>query len=587
MSLSHPILYLSQTNKERPFAAYLSEILAVEGVQTYDSHDLAKNPQLPENLKAYALILIGRCQLDTAQIETLFQYVQNGGSLITSRPPVPLAEKFGVKGFVGLNDTVDRIRESYLLKTPELDNLLPFPYPSLQFHGEAEMYQNEDAEVLANFGIVRTTSSTFPAIFKKTSGQGTFYAFAYDLAETILLLHQGDARCASDGPFPDTDLDQGYKSNDFFYEYLDPELKELPQADLQQDILVAMIQEALAEKIPLPRVWHFPHAAPAIAMINGDSDEMTPGELDSVIDAIEEHGGKFTTFLLQSDYQALPPEKWADLRLRGHDIGPHPFCGRLPSVDQVRANMAKDLAAFRQEYDYQPVAQRGHHVVWVGWVDQAKILAENGLKLDTNYIPGRRFQYGYVNGSALPVQFMDETGEMIPLYEQSTISTDDGMFSPKLFNPLKSDDEIIAISKKQIDRSIEEFHGVYHPYFHPICVRTLGTLPWIKAIAAYLKERNVPHVNGREWVEFNDSRRALQWQTLSWDAATSTLDITLSCPNAISGLTLLFPASIQQKKVDPSTNASLSLTTLENRQYLAWTLDLEASQPASIQLTYR
>jgi hypothetical protein len=161
------------------------------------------------------------------------------------------------------------------------------------------------------------------------------------------------------------------------------------------------------------------------------------------------------------------------------------------------------------------------------------------------------------------------------------------MFSPKLFNPLRSVDEIIAISKQQVDRSIDEFHGVYHPYFHPICTRTLGTLPWIRAIAAYLKERNVPHFNGREWVEFNESRRALKWETLNWDSSTSTLDIAISCPSAISGLTLLFPVSILQKKVDPSTNASLSLTTLESRQYLAWTLDLETNQTASIQLTYR
>ncbi len=582
-----PILYLSQTNKEHPFAAYLGEILAIEGIQTYHHQDLSKESSLPRNLDTYPLILLGRCDLDIDQVETLFQYVQNGGKLIASRPSVTLAEKFGVQGFIGLNDTVDRIRESYVLKTPTLDNLLPFPYPSLQFHGEGDLYQNEAAEVLANFGIVRTTSSTFPAIFRQTSGQGAFYAFAYDLAESILLLHQGDARCASDGDYPDADLDQGYKSNDFFFEYLDPELKELPQADLQQDILVAMIQETLSESFPLPRAWHFPNAEPAIAMINGDSDDMTTEELDSVINALEEHGGKFTTFLLQSDYHALLPEKWTALRQRGHDIGPHPFCGRQPTVTQVQENMVKDLEAFRQNYDYQPVAQRGHHVVWVGWVDQAKILAENGIKLDTNFIPGRRFQYGYVNGSALPVQFMDENGEMIPLYEQTTMSTDDGMFSPKLFNPLRSVDEIIAISKQQIDRSIDKFHGVYHPYFHPICTRTLGTLPWIKAIATYLKERNVPHFNGREWVEFNDARRALNWETLIWDPSTSTLDITISCPQAIAGLTLLFPATIQQKKVDPDTNPSLSLKTLESRQYLTWTLDLEPDQPASIQLTYR
>jgi hypothetical protein len=582
-----PILYLSKTNKEHPFAGYFSEILAIEGIQTYHHQDLAKESNLPTNLKDYPLILIGHCELDTNQVETLFQYVQAGGSLIASRPPVGLAEKFGVQGFVGLNDTVDRIRESYLLKTSSLDSLLTFPYPSLQFHGEGDLYQNEAAEVLANFGIVRTTSSTFPAIFKQTSGQGTFYAFAYDLAETILLLHQGDARCASDGDYPDADLDQGYKSNDFFYEYLDPELKELPQADLQQDILIAMIQEALSESFPLPRAWHFPNAEPAIAMINGDSDEMTSEELDSVVDAIEEHDGKFTTFLLQEDYHALPPEKWAALRQRGHDIGPHPFCGRQPTIAEVRENMAKDLEAFRQNYNYQPVAQRGHHVVWVGWVDQAKILAENGIKLDTNFIPARRFQYGYVNGSALPVQFMDEAGEIIPLYEQTTMSTDDGMFSPKLFNPLRSVDEIIAISKKQVDRSIDEFHGVYHPYFHPICTRTLGTLPWISAIAAYLKERNVPHLNGREWVEFNDARRALNWETLNWSPTTATLEISLSCPHAIAGLTLLFPATIHQKKANPETDRSLSLHTLESRQYLAWTLDLEPDQSASIQLTYR
>jgi len=138
---------------------------------------------------------------------------------------------------------------------------------------------------------------------------------------------------------------------------------------------------------------------------------------------------------------------------------------------------------------------------------------------------------------------MDEEGNVLDIYEQATLSTDDGFTTDKTFFPALSLDECIAFSRQQADGAIDQFHTVYHPYFHPIRTRPgpLSTQRWLEAMLRYAKERGFHCVSGVDWVAFNDARRAMRLVTYHFDAEALTLTLTLEAERAVKGSTLVFP----------------------------------------------
>ena len=113
----------------------------------------------------------------------------------------------------------------------------------------------------------------------------------------------------------------------FFVGYLDPALCPLPQADLQQDILVRILEWMAAFVQPLPRLWHFPEAAHAVAFVNGDGDSMALEDLMNTIATADRFQVPYTTYLMMQDHPKVEPAYESALRQQGHDFGQHAFAG--------------------------------------------------------------------------------------------------------------------------------------------------------------------------------------------------------------------------------------------------------------------
>src|ERR1700722_12376464 len=73
-------------------------------------------------------------------------------------------------------------------------------------------------------------------------------------------------------------------------------------------------------------------------------------------------------------------------------------------------------------YGTPSATTRNHLVEWQGWVDAAKIAVNYGIQLDTSfytwgpavtYADGHQ-AHGYINGSGLPMHFVDQTGAVVP-----------------------------------------------------------------------------------------------------------------------------------------------------------------------------
>ncbi len=539
--MTEPLLVVLDSDSPNRFASYILEILAVEGYNWVATHDLARAPLNPEHLARHQIVIAGHVALPDVAQQALLDYARGGGNLVLLRPPEALAAHFGLTST--RFDIADRYVSFHRLCA--LNAGVPEEPRSLQFHGRAELYAwtRSSAQVMAWFEGVKGIPTSNPAIAIGALGQGAWAVFAYDLAESTVLFHQGRRDQASTGPAADADADRKYTLNDHFVGYLDPDLAEVPQADLHQDALVRVLEWMASLTRPLPRLWHYPHGAPAGAWYRGDGDSMSFHDFTSTLATAERFGVPYTVYLMMEDHPKVSPQCLDAYRARGHDFGQHAYAGDLPSPEQMRAKLRDEHAAFRARYDYVPTSYCGHGRVWVGWSAMAGYLHENAVRWNGSYGPGRTFHHGYLGGTGLPVRFVDEDGTPIDVYHQNILSSDDGWVNDKMFFPALSIGECLDLTKSLVDDAVDTWHTLYHGNFHPVRTRpgASSTQHWLEGIMAHTTARGMHHATGAEWVRFNDARRRLRLVEVAFDEDDVTLDLAFEAGLGVEGITLALP----------------------------------------------
>ena len=506
-------------NPRNPFALYVTEILEIEGY----SYQLV---DIPED--AVDLLIVPDITLSEEQLSSVLAFAGLGGNLLCLRPNPKLHPLFGLKGDTPPYTWADR----YAVLEDET---------RLQFHGPADLLHLAGAETVATLlPELDTVWGRHPAVVRLEEG-GRRAAFTFDIARSTVLFHQGRADQASDGSNPDPDGDGMFKPNDLYINHLDPRCKHLPQADIWQDVFVRLLDWLTEKTAPLPRLWRFPDAEPALAFFNGDSDASTPRDLALGFETAERYGSKYTLYLKTDGFETLSPVEVQELNGKGHEVGLHPWLKATPTIPEFRHHLIKEYAGFQKRYGYVPATVRNHSLIIAGWVDTPAIYQEIGVRMDLNVYPARCFQSGYQSGSGLPVKYMNLRGETLDFYQQATLAADDTMLTVKCDLPAHTIDGAIQFSIRLLDLIQHRYHSVYQPCFHPIHFRTtnLKTLPWYEAMQEEVRSRKIRSVNGREWCSFNDARRSVQMQ--KWGKGWR-----LSSQQAVSGLTILWPESVRR-----------------------------------------
>jgi len=178
--------------------------------------------------------------------------------------------------------------------------------------------------------------------------------------------------------------------------------------------------------------------------------------------------------------------------------------------------------------------------------------------------------------------------ELLDLYEQSTISTDDGWLSSKNDLPALTLAEAVTRSCRQIDDALERYHTVVHPYFHPVSLRggralPYPTLPWLEAMLAHCRRRGVPALNSEQWIDWNDARRAIAlagYAAPSAALAPGEVRFSLSAGKAIQDVAALLPlpagASAVEVLVDGEPARGETVVERHGRRYATATLSFRA-----------
>lgn len=584
MSADAPILLLIAPGEGHVFDRALREALITEG---YHCHTCCEGRLEGADLSAHRLVIVSTGAAERLSVPRVADYLAVGGRLIVFQPPAAWGSLLGMQR---LERNYATARDAFIAVEASHPWLADFPWRDLQCPGENHVWANEAAQVLAWTAGQQAERSAYPAL--AVSAEGNVVAFTYDLADVLVRLQQGRPQLASPGADPDANRDGKFGAEDAFEGQRNFALRHVPQADVHRDLLVRVIRGLTTDGPPLPRLWHFPHAAPGLLFLDGDGDAMTWEDLELVIRTVEEFGAKYTLYMMDAEIAAFDPAAVAALQARGHDFGPHPWTGFEPTPEAWAAEVGAITGRFRRKFGFDPVALRNHCIIFPGWDEAPRALNRLGLRLDTNFCNGFRFQSGYLNGSALLTRFFDRQGRALDCYEQSTVQMEDGAGSPKVLLPMQTQEEALALSRRLLDDLAGKYHGVFHPYFHPINLGGRGSVPcleWFRGVLAHARDLGMTSVNAREWLRFTEGRAQVQVTSYVWDAEAESLSFSLIAPENLAGLTVLLPPCCdrppQAMSVDDQP-AESALIPYEDGRWTALTVDLVASEPLRVTVRY-
>ncbi len=589
MSAAAPMLLLTAPDEKLPFDAYLNEVLRSEGWRLHE-HRRAESAMSAADLAGFPLVIISRGAAERIGADEVQRYLSAGGRVIAFRPPCEWGPLFGLAPRAA--ETYATVRDAYLQVRGEHAWLGGFPALDLQLYGEADVYEVDGAQPLAWLAGQRGQATAFPAVALARGGNGAGVMFAFDLAECMVLHHQGRIANASNGPDPDANRDGKFTADDLFEGMRDFGLRHVPQADVLQDLLTRVILGLTSRVAPLPRLWHFPDAAPGLLLVDGDGDGMNRDDLHATLHICDRHDARFTFFLMDEQIAAFEPSEVRAIRERGHAFGPHPRASLRPTVQEWSDAVARICRDFRQRFGFAPESVRMHSCILPGWDEAPRALVECGLHLDTSYLEGYRFQSGFLNGSALPARFVDREGRVLDCSQQSTVLGDDTLVTPKTMLPPKSEEECIDLSLRLMQELAQLYHGVFHPYFHPINVGGRGrmhTARWLDEVLTEGRRLGLPSPSCDEWLHFNEGRRAAQIERVTWDPGLGELRFRIQGGLPIRGLTVLLPRHAGSAPEHATVGGDPSDLCPVAHERLGWTamqLDLTPDAGTQVSVSY-
>jgi hypothetical protein len=522
---NNPILIVLNRSESREFGGYTGEILIAEGFNAFqiewiDAIDL-------DRLNNFNIVILTQTRLNAVQTDIFRAYVSNGGRLIAFRPDQQLADVFGICKAESI------IEEGYICVDLDTNIGKGISPETMQFHGKADGYLLNGAELIATLFSDSTTKTSFPAITSHLFGKGQAVAFTYNLPKSIVYTRQSNPTYASQ----ERDGIPGIRAAEMYLGYTDASKNHLNQADEHMRLLSHSIEVLTKNYKPLPRIWYFPGYQKCLVTLTDDGEDSNLEDFQVHLADIESKGARITLYLKNP---SLPISVVTDWATRGHEIACH-FDDTAEAVMPTYAGMnsvaTETVKAHLQAYGFPPRTVRNHWIVWVGWTEQAAIEAGLGIGLDCNlyhYDQGSSHGHylgnaGNFTGSGLPMKFVDRSGQIIDIYQSLTQLPDEQWLEENFYGCFKT----------LIDRSLDsEAFTFVNVNFHTDRWQIWSRKPGLDMLD-YANRRNVPVWTAEHVLDFLRAREAASIHDIRW--CDHKLSFTFEIPIGGQDLTLMLP----------------------------------------------
>jgi hypothetical protein len=282
-------------------------------------------------------------------------------------------------------------------------------------------------------------------------------------------------------------------------------------------------------------------------MINtGDGEDNYDSQFDAVLNDAASYGGKFSVYLRDYGVANTTPAKEAQWRAAGHEVGVHAYADGVEGAGgeaYMDFAYSRVVGALQNKFGHVSRTARNHTIDWTGWVDMARIEADHGTLLDTNYyhylngsVVDPLAANGYFTGSGMAQRFINEDGEMLDAYQIVTPWPDEWFADQGM-----SAQQAVNIMKNMFEAA--ESKGYYSAFvnnIHP--VRYYGgdiTKAWSLAIWQYCQDEGIPMWSAEMLLDFNLARNESQFENIEYSpglvefdyvAGAAGFDLTLMLP---------------------------------------------------------
>ena len=541
-----PILVI--TNSSKPASVYYAEILLNEGLNAFEFANVGSISS--PVLAGYDVVVLGEASLSSGQVNTLSNWVNNGGNLVALRPDKKLAP------LLGLADAGGTQSNGYLLINTNAGPGSGLVGATLQYHGTSDRYTLAGATSIATLYSSATNSTPYHAVTWKSVGGngGQAAAFSFDLAQSVFLTRQGNPAWAGQ----DRDGDGLTRSDDLFFgatangaygpptnDWVNLDKIAIPQADEQQRLFAKLIMEMAADRQPLPRFWYLPRNLKAAVVMTGDDHGNVFGGFNGTKGRFDYYKSLTPTNASVADWEAvrgssyvfttnvsLTPAEANSLEADGFEIGVHCNSGCAAyNATSIASFITNQINGFKAKYPLvpPPTTHRLHCIAWSGYTLLPEAERVNGIRFDVNYYhyPGSWLanKPGFMTGAGMPMRFCNSNGVPLDIYQAPTQMTDEsGQSFPATVDAL-------------LDKALgpEGYYGVFVANMHTDIPSSSGS----DAIVNSALSRGVPIVSARQMLTWVDARNASRFVNLNW--SSNILSFTVDAAANARGLRAMVP----------------------------------------------
>jgi hypothetical protein len=525
------------------YGNYYAEILRTEGISYFtvkDTDDLS-----PSLLNQYVTTIMAQATLSQSQADMLQTWVQDGGNLIAMRPDKKLSS------LLGLTDANATSLNQYMRVDPATAAGAGIVSQSMQFKGVADRYTLNGAMAIAQLYSDASTATAFPAVTTRTVGQGTASSFSYDLARSVIALHQGNVAWAgqdrnADGPMRTNDLFFGAKAGDVQPDWLDVNKMAIPQADEQQRLLINIMTEVSKDSLPMPRFWYLPDAQKAALVLAGDDHGLN--DLTGTRQMMNTWLNQSVSGCSVADWQcmrashyvyvnsALTNNQAVQLAGYGFEIANHPSntnaqCYNDADYAELYPHYSASMTTWNAKYSgvAPSMTSRYHCYSWADWDMMPRAGQAQGVKYDLNTVA---FPASWINsrspmvtGSGMNMRLTDISGALMNVHQGVT----------NFDNTSANATSIAAMLDNAI--GVNGYYGIFGSHYDMEAGETYHQL-----LVDIAKSRGVPLISAAQALDWLTSREQSSFDQLA-HPVVGQLTFHVTASEGAHGLRAMVPAT--------------------------------------------
>ncbi len=312
-----------------------------------------------------------------------------------------------------------------------------------------------------------------------------------------------------------------------------------PIADQWREVVLRVLFElATKQNVPLPLLWLYPRALPALAHLSHDTDGNDPDKARQLLDTLAVADVPATWCVIAPGYEK---DLIDTVRRAGHELATH-YDALSDGCHWGREPFDAQQRFLRELFGEEPVTNKNHYLRWEGDTEFFEWCAQGGLLMDQSKGASKTGEAGFNFGTCHPYQPVAPNGRVIPVLELPTPTQDLHVFAPEeLAAPLMA--------------AAERHHGILHLLFHPAHIDKPQVADSIIRVVRTAQERGLEWWTARQISAWERARRQVTWS--DYRSGPEQTQVTLCAHSALKDATLLWlcPKSSGQAAVD---GASLS-----------------------------